>query len=147
MEIAPGVVVMTSSQYETTTTMVQRGRSALLVDPAWTTAELDGIVDWLSNHECRVTAGFATHAHHDHMLWHPGFGDAPRWASPKSAEMAIEWRDELVAMLDPYPPEWPNPLDGIRALPGSTIPSPFGPDGDAAVELIVHDGHVPGHAA
>ncbi len=147
VEIAPGVVVMTSSKYHTTTTIVQRGKSALLVDPAWTTAELDGIVEWLADNDCRVTAGFATHAHHDHMLWHPAFGGAARWASPKSAEMAVEWRDELTAMLDPYPPEWPNPLDGIQALSGSTIPSPFGPDGDEAVELVVHDGHAPGHTA
>ncbi len=65
---------MTSSKYDTTTTIVQRGRNALLVDPAWTTAELDSIVDWLASNGCTVTAGFATHAHHDHMLWHPGFG-------------------------------------------------------------------------
>ena len=147
VEVAPGVVVMTSSKYDTTSTIVRRGSSVLLIDPAWTTAELDGIVVWLADHDCTVTAGFATHAHHDHMLWHPEFGDAPRWASEKSAEMAVEWRDELVAMLDPYPPEWPNPLDGIRAVAGSTLLSPFGTDGDEAVELVVHDGHAPGHTA
>lgn len=147
VEIAPGVVVMTSSKYDTTSTIVRRGRSALLVDPAWTTTELDDLAAWLAEHDCVVTSGFATHAHHDHMLWHPEFGDAPRWASPKSAEMSLEWRDELVAMLDPYPPEWPDPFDGIQALLGDTIPSPFGTDGDEAVELVVHDGHAPGHTA
>ena len=136
---------MTSSKYDTTTTIVRRGSSVLLIDPAWTTAELDGIVVWLSEHDCRVTSGFATHAHHDHMLWHQDFGEAPRWASAKSAEMALEWREELVAMLDPYPREWPNPLDGIHALPGSTIPSAFGSEGDETVELVVHDGHAPGN--
>ncbi len=149
VEIAPGVVVMTSSKYATTTTIVRRDRSVLLVDPAWTTSELDGIVDWLAAHECTVTAGFATHAHHDHMLWHPAFGDAPRWASATSAQKAVEWHDELTAMLDDYPPDWPNPLDGIRALAGDRIPAPFGdgPSADEPIELVVHDGHAPGHTA
>jgi glyoxylase-like metal-dependent hydrolase (beta-lactamase superfamily II) len=147
VEIAPGVVVMTSSKYDTTTTIIRRGHSAMLVDPAWTTAELDSIVDWLGANDCSVTAGFATHAHHDHMLWHPSFGHAPRWASQTSVAMAREWHDELTGMLDAYPPEWPNPLDGIQALAGLTIPSPFGSEGDEDIELVVHDGHAPGHTA
>ena len=150
IEIARDVFVMTSSKYATTSTIVRHGTSALLVDPAWTTDELDDIVRWLAEHDCTVTSAFATHAHHDHMLWHPAFGDAPRWASPRSAELAREWRAELTEMLDVYPPEWPNPLDGIRALESSTIPAPFGDDSDEEaehIELVVHDGHAPGHTA
>ena len=147
VEVAPGVVVLTSSRYDTTTTIVRRGNNVLLVDPAWTTAELEGIVAWLAQHHCTVAAGFVTHAHHDHMLWHPAFGEAPRWASPTTAQMAMEWRSELAASLDDYPPEWPNPLDGIQALPGATVPAPFGAAGDEGIELVVHDGHAPGHTA
>ena len=147
IEVARDVFVLTSSKYDTTSTIVRRDTGALLIDPAWTTDELDDIATWLSEQHCTVTAGFATHAHHDHMLWHPQFGDAPRWASAKSAEMALEWRGELDQQLDEYPLEWPNPLDGIRALDGSAIPSPFGPAGDEDIELVVHDGHAPGHTA
>jgi glyoxylase-like metal-dependent hydrolase (beta-lactamase superfamily II) len=147
VEIARDVFVMTSSKYATTSTIVRRGGSALLVDPAWTAGELDDIVHWLADNDCTVTAGFATHAHHDHMLWHPAFGPAPRWASPRSAELAIEWRDELTEMLDVYPPDWPNPFDGIRGLTGSSIPAPFGADGAETIELVIHDGHAPGHTA
>lgn len=139
--------VMTSTKYATTSTIVRRESGALLVDPAWTIDELNDIVRWLDHNDCTVTAGFATHAHHDHMLWHPAFGDVPRWASPRSAELAVEWRGELTEMLDVYPPDWPNPLDGIRGLTGSTIPTPFGADLAETIELVVHDGHAPGHTA
>lgn len=148
VEIAPDVFVMTAEKYDTTSTIVRSGHSVLLVDPAWTTVELEDIVQWVAQHDCTVTAGFATHAHHDHMLWHPAFGDAPRWASPRSAELAKEWRTELTEMLDEYPADWPNPLDGIRALEGPSIPEPFGLDGGTeTIELVVHDGHAPGHTA
>lgn len=51
-------------------------------------------------------------------------------------------------MLDEYPADWPNPLDGIRALAGDVIPEPFGAGADEPIELdIVHDGHAPGHTA
>ena len=139
--------VLTSSLYDTTSTIIRRDASALLVDPAWTVDELDDIARWLNEHDCVVTCGFATHAHTDHMLWHPSFGDAPRWASPKSVEMAAAWRDEMLPFLEHYPAEWPNPFESIRPLDGLTIPQPFGSDGAEAIELLVHDGHAPGHTA
>lgn len=149
VEIARDVFVMTSEKFATTSTMVRRGASVMLVDPAWTVTELNDIVGWVAARGLRVTAGFCTHAHHDHMLWHPQFGDAPRWASATSVAKAHEWHAELTAMLDDdYPPEWPNPLDGICALGSATIPSPFGDDQLAeSIELVVHDGHSPGHTA
>ncbi|MDO8362410.1 MAG: MBL fold metallo-hydrolase [Actinomycetota bacterium] len=147
-EVAPGVFVTTSSKYDTSSIIVRSGSHVLLVDPAWTTDELDGLERWLHAHECTVTTGFVTHAHHDHMLWHPGFGTAPRWASPTTTHKAAEWRAELEAALDAYPPEWPHPFDGIRALDSATIPLPFGDGGgQESIELVVHDGHAPGHTA
>ncbi len=148
IEVARDVFVLTSSKYDTTSTIIRSGDRVLLVDPAWTTEELNDIASWLAENRCTVTAGFATHAHHDHMLWHPEFGDAPRWASAKSSEMAVAWRTELDQMLDEYPPEWPNPLDGIQPLPTPSIPMPFGAGlPDENIELVVHDGHSPGHTA
>lgn len=147
VEVARDVFVLTSSLYDTTSTIVRRGDSALLVDPAWTPDELDDIAHWLADNGCAVTCGFATHAHTDHMLWHPAFGDAPRWASPKSVEMAAQWREEMLPFLEHYPAEWPNPFESIRPLAGSTLPDPFGTQGAEAIELVVHDGHAPGHTA
>ncbi|MGB8859921.1 MAG: MBL fold metallo-hydrolase [Ilumatobacteraceae bacterium] len=149
VEVAPGVFVMTSERYTTTSTIVRLDDEVLLVDPAWSVAELETIVEWLHAQHAHVTSGFATHAHHDHMLWHPEFGDAPRWTTSKSAALAVEWRAELMEQLgDEFPAEWPNPLDGLTALTTNHIPEPFGTDHlDETIELVEHDGHAPGHAA
>ena len=155
---------MTSERYTTTSTVVVRGRDAFVVDPAWTVAERDGIVAWLRERELEVVAGFATHAHHDHLLWHPELGDVPRWASLGTVRCAHEWRDELIGALgDDLPDGWPNPIDGIRPVAGDRL-DPFALPAHAAdatealdavepmapvepIELVVHDGHAPGHTA
>lgn len=149
IEIAPGVHVTTSSRYTTTSTIVVRDGRALLVDPAWTVDELDGIVAWLRAHGVTVAAGFSTHAHHDHLLWHPDFGDVPRWASATTVRCAHRWRAELTEQLgDDLPAGWPNPIDGVRALDGLVLAAPFGADVPGEpVSLVVHDGHAPGHTA
>ena len=149
IEVAPKVFVMTSTKYTTTSTIIRRGDAVLLVDPAWTVAELDSIRDWLRANDCRVASGFGTHAHHDHLLWHPDFGDAPRWASARTVDLAGEWHDELVAAVDDdYRRDFPDSFLGLRAVPGDRIPDPFGRSSDdEPVQLIVHDGHAPGHTA
>ncbi len=149
VEVAPGVLVSTSARYTTTSSVVCRGGRALLVDPAWGVAELEGLVALLAARGLRVTSGVSTHAHHDHLLWHPGFGDVPRWGSPSTAAMAVEWHDELAAMMDDdVPSDWPDPLLGVRALSEEHVPHPFGDDGeDESIAFVVHDGHAPGHTA
>lgn len=148
VEVAPGVVVATSRRYTTTSTVVVRDGAALLVDPAWTRDELEQIAGWLTANSLTVTAGVSTHAHHDHLLWQPAFGDAPRWASQRSVECAAEWHDEMLAMLDDdLVGEWPDPLLGVRALDGDIVPEPFGGAADETVRFVVHDGHAPGHTA
>ena len=138
-EVADGVHVATSELDLTTSTVLVHGRDALLVDPAWTPAELAGLADWLDDRGLRVVGGFATHAHHDHVLWHPRFGEVPRWASATTAGRATGHRDELVAALGPWPEELRN-LVG-RLTPTDAIPWP------EPVELVVHDAHTPGHTA
>jgi hypothetical protein len=39
-----------------------------------------------------VAAGFSTHPHWDHLLWHPRFGDVPRYATT-AARAASEARE------------------------------------------------------
>ncbi len=138
-EVADGVHVATSELDLTTSTVLVHGRDALLVDPSWTPGELGGLADWLDARGLRVVGGFATHAHHDHVLWHPRFGDGPRWASPTTTERAADHRAELVAALGDWPAEL-EPLVG-RLTPADAIPWPD------PVELVVHDAHTPGHTA
>lgn len=147
-ELVRGVHVATSALCTTTSTVVVRDGAALLVDPAWQPSEIVRIADHLDAHDLVVTAGVATHAHHDHLLWHPRFGDAPRWASARTAELAVQQHDDLVERLGPTAPAWMTDLLGlVRPLDGATVPAPFGPDADEPVEVVVHDGHAPGHTA
>ncbi|MDF2667247.1 MAG: Zn-dependent hydrolase, including glyoxylase, partial [Microbacterium sp.] len=76
--IAPGVLVRTSRVMQTNTTVVMTDGRALLIDPAWLPDELAVLAGELREREITVAEGFATHAHHDHVLWHPEFGDVPR---------------------------------------------------------------------
>ena len=136
-EVAPGVLVATSRVMQTNTTVVVESGRALLIDPAWMPDELDAIAAALRERGLDVAEGFATHAHHDHLLWHPFFGDVPRWASARTAELADVQRDALVEALGA---EFPADLVDLmgRVDAGSTT---------FDIELGVHDGQAPGHTA
>ncbi|WP_231902796.1 MBL fold metallo-hydrolase [Microbacterium sp. TNHR37B] len=122
-----------------------RGR-ALLIDPAWMPDELDALATEIDRRDLTVIGGFATHAHHDHLLWHPRFGDAPRWASAETARLAEAERPALLDALGAdFPAGLADLMGRVRAT-GDTLPPESVPPG-VDVELIVHDGHAPGHTA
>jgi len=136
-DIVPGVLVRTSRVMATNATVIVDAGRALLVDPAWMPDELAGLAAELRERGITVAEGFATHAHHDHVLWHPGFGDVPRWASSRTAELARTERADLVAALGP---EFSPDLVDLMGRVDAGTPA-------SDVELIVHDGHAPGHTA
>lgn len=143
VEVGPGVLVATSRRDTTTSTVIVDDGTTLLVDPAWEPDELGALADWLEEGGLTVAAGFATHSHHDHILWHPGFGGAPRWASADTAWTVAEHRGDLVEMLGPGWPLQLTPLVGqVQPLPGTLVPWP-----GRRAEIVVHDGHCIGHAA
>lgn len=144
-EVTPGVLVATSSIMATNTTVLTDGHEALVVDPSWTPDELDSLASQLRERCLRVIGGFATHAHHDHLLWHPDLGAAPRLASPRTAALAREERDGLQQALGPsFPPDLKDLMG--RVEPTERMPEHCVPDG-LTVELLIHDGHAPGHTA
>jgi glyoxylase-like metal-dependent hydrolase (beta-lactamase superfamily II) len=153
--VADGVLVRTSRRASTTTTLVlgppdrDGVRPGLLVDPAWEADELEAIADEIDALGVRVVAGLATHAHHDHLLWHPRYGaDVVRWASAGTVrEVATRW-DALVAELTAdaaYPDEVLDTFAHVAAVPGDALPDPDGVLPETRV--VVHDGHAPGHTA
>lgn len=172
-EVADGVLVRTSRRLSTTTTLVlgragTTPRPALLVDPCWDPDELAAIADDLASRGVRVIAGLATHAHHDHLLWHPSYGaDVTRWASAGTAAVVAARRGEL---LDELLADGPGAHEEAAGVPGQTLPprvlALFGrvsalpggdgphrtriPDPQAVLpphDVVVHDAHAPGHAA
>jgi glyoxylase-like metal-dependent hydrolase (beta-lactamase superfamily II) len=144
VEVAPGVFVFTSRREHTTSTLVVGSRSnGLLVDPAWEPDELAAIASDIAGRAVVVEAGFATHAHYDHVLWHPKFGRAPRYASAATVARVNRERKALVTALGPA---WPPKL---AQLVGRVEPPPSGGLflGAEPIELITHDAHLPGHTS
>jgi glyoxylase-like metal-dependent hydrolase (beta-lactamase superfamily II) len=145
-EIAPGLLVGTSSYALTTTTLVVGSSGTggcLLIDPAVTVAELTALAASLRARGLRAAAGWSTHPHWDHVLWSAEFGDAPRYAAPAAVTAAETDRDGILAEVQADAPGHDLSLVGrLQALDASTIPW----DGPEA-RLIVHDGHAPGHGA
>jgi hydroxyacylglutathione hydrolase len=143
-EIAPGVLVATGVLYTTTTTVVTGPDGAcLVIDPAVTVAEITGLAAALAARGLRPALGWSTHAHWDHVLWHGSLGDVPRHATPAAAATARNDHDGLAAAaLESAPGHDVSLIGQVTPLSGTSIPW----DGPAA-ELIVHDGHAPGHAA
>ncbi len=135
------VGVTTSRRDLTTSTVVISDGQALLVDPAWDADELAGIAADLTDLGVVVSAGFCTHAHHDHVLWHPGLGPAPRFASSRVADICARDRERIVKRLGP---RWPVELaELVGRVAGTDGAIPDWP----GVRLLTHDAHAPGHTA
>jgi len=143
-EIAPGVLVATSSYAMTTSTVVVGASGdCLVIDPAVTTADLAGLAGELARRGLRPVAGWSTHPHWDHVLWSRELGDAPRYAAPAAVAVAETERDGILDGARRAVPDLDLELVGrMRSLDASAIPW----DGPEA-RLIVHDGHAPGHGA
>jgi glyoxylase-like metal-dependent hydrolase (beta-lactamase superfamily II) len=143
-KVATGLLVATSRTYAlNSVVVVGQAGGVLLIDPGWPEDELDEIAAELAELSLTPVAGFATHAHHDHVLWHPAFGEVPRWASPDTVRLSGSHRDEMLEALGPdYRSEVLALVGRISALPGLDIPW-AGPETD----VILHNAHIEGHSA
>jgi hydroxyacylglutathione hydrolase len=145
-EVAAGVLVATSDLYLTTTTVVVGpGGGCLVIDPAVTVADLAALSAELAGRGLRPRAAWATHPHWDHVLWSRDLGDAPRYAAPRAVAAARDDRAVLLQALAEEAPGHDLELVGrLAALPAGAGAIPW--DGPTA-QVIVHDGHAPGHGA
>jgi glyoxylase-like metal-dependent hydrolase (beta-lactamase superfamily II) len=145
-EIAPGVLIATSSFALTTTTVVVSSASpggCLLIDPAATVAELAALAARLGDLGLRPSVAWSTHPHWDHVLWSAELGAAPRYAAPAAVTIAAAERDRILDEVQRTAPGHDLSLVGrLRPLDEPAIPW-HGPE----ARLIVHDGHAPGHGA
>lgn len=143
VRVAPGVWTHTATTWVSVTTIVVGDDAqVLLIDPNVTPGDLEVITGELDAHGWRVAAGFATHAHWDHLVWSAAFGDVPRWATPTAASGARSEHATLVRAADDVAPGHDPALIGqVRALPGTSVPWP-GPE----VVVLPYPGHCPGSA-
>jgi glyoxylase-like metal-dependent hydrolase (beta-lactamase superfamily II) len=139
-QVADGVWVR-QSEWVWTNSIVVRGEDGLIViDPGIHGSELEELADDLDRLGIPVVAGFSTHPHFDHLLWHPRFGDVPRYATAPCAQLATEARERAQAMAAESASDVPLELVAlVTPLPADGGPVPG--------ELIVHQAHAVGHAA
>jgi glyoxylase-like metal-dependent hydrolase (beta-lactamase superfamily II) len=139
-QVADGLWVR-QSEWVWTNSIVVRGEDGLiLVDPGIEGAELDQLADDLDRLGIPVVAGFSTHPHWDHLLWHPRFGEVPRYATAAAAHVANEARDRAQAMAA-------ESASGISLeLIAQVTPLPAD-GGPVPGEILEHQAHAIGHAA
>src|ERR1700712_5111215 len=139
-QVADGVWVR-QSEWVWSNSIVVRGDDGLvLVDPGIDGSELNQLADDLDGLGVPVVAGFSTHLHWDHLLWHSRFGDVPRYATSACAEAAVGVRGRAQAMAAESATGVPLELVAlVTPLPadGGGVPG----------ELIQHEAHAVGHAA
>jgi glyoxylase-like metal-dependent hydrolase (beta-lactamase superfamily II) len=152
-QVAEGVLIHESEFCQSNAVVVQGRAGVLLIDPGVLGPEMAAVADDLRELGQPVVAGFSTHPHWDHLLWHARLGAAPRYGT---ARCAATGRDQLA---DPrakariaerlIPPDIAGqvPLDLlglITGLAGETRQIPWdGPE----VRIVEHQAHAPGHAA
>lgn len=145
-QIAEGVLVHESEFCQSNAVVVQGRTGVLLIDAGVHESELSCLAKDLLEAGQTVVAGFSTHPHWDHLLWHPDLGEPVRWGTARCADTA---RERLSHGIDARRAGIPDdvPLDllgNIVGLPGGTVKIPW--DGPA-VRIIEHQAHAPGHAA
>src|SRR3954471_22380070 len=141
-EVADGVWVRQSEWVWSNSTVVRGDDGVILVDPGIHGAELEQLADDIDTLGIPVVAGFSTHLHWDHLLWHARFGDVPRYAMPASASAAVApgVRERGQAMAAESATDVPLDLIAlVTALPPDGGPVPG--------EIVAHEAHAVGHAA
>jgi glyoxylase-like metal-dependent hydrolase (beta-lactamase superfamily II) len=139
-QVADGVWVR-QSEWVWTNSIAVRGEDGLiLVDPGINGSELDELADDLDRLGIPVVAGFSTHPHWDHLLWHSRFGDVPRYATPAGVKVASQTRERQQAGAAEVASG--IPLDLVALV--TPLPADGGP---VPGEIIEHHAHAVGHAA
>jgi glyoxylase-like metal-dependent hydrolase (beta-lactamase superfamily II) len=138
--VADGVWVRQSEWVWTNSIAVRAEDGLILIDPGITGSELDQLADDVDGLGIPVVAGFSTHPHWDHLLWHPRFGDVPRYATPACAELAGQARERAQQMAAETAPD--IPLEVVALV--TPLPADRGP---VPGEIIEHQAHAIGHAA
>jgi glyoxylase-like metal-dependent hydrolase (beta-lactamase superfamily II) len=147
-QVAEGVLIHESEFVQSNAIVVQGRAGVLLIDPGVHGDEMACLANDLSDSSQTVVAGFSTHPHWDHLLWHAGLGAAPRYGTARcaaTAEDRLSGGVDAVAKAAGIPEQVPLDLLGlITGLPAGTAQIPW--DGPQ-VRIIEHQAHAPGHAA
>jgi glyoxylase-like metal-dependent hydrolase (beta-lactamase superfamily II) len=139
-QVADGVWVRQSEWVWSNAIVVRGDDGLILVDPGIDGSDLNQLADDVDRLGVPVVAGFATHPHWDHLLWHHRFGDVPRYATAAGADAARQARERAQTMAAESASGIPLELIAL------VTPVP-GDNGAVPGEVVEHDAHAVGHAA
>src|SRR5580700_6898626 len=152
-QVAEGVLIHESEFVQSNAVVVQGRAGVLLIDPGVLGDEMACLANDLADSGQTVVAGFSTHPHWDHLLWHARLGAAPRYGTARCAatvrDRLSDPRAKARIAAELIPPDIAEqvPLDllgRITGLPAEMAQIPW--DGPG-VRIIEHQAHAPGHAA
>ncbi len=151
-QVAEGVLIHESEFCQSNAIVVHGRAGVLLIDPGVHGSEMACLANDLGELGQPVVAGFSTHPHWDHLLWHAGLGAAPRYGTARCAATIrvllsdAGWKDSIAGWIPPDIAEqisW-DLFGLITGLPAEMARIPW--DGPQ-VRIIEHQAHAPGHAA
>ena len=152
-QVAEGVLIHESEFCQSNAVVVHGRAGVLLIDPGVLGDEMAALANDLRELGQPVVAGFSTHPHWDHLLWHARLGAPPRYGTTRGAAFVRDRLSDpgakarIAAQLIPPDIAGQVPLDLmglITGLPAETAQIPW--DGPQ-VRIIEHQAHAPGHAA
>ena len=151
-QVAEGVLIHQSEFCQSNAVVVQGRAGVLLIDPGVQDDEMACLANDLSQSGQTVVAGFSTHPHWDHVLWHSRLGTAPRYGTAGCAAAVRDqmsgagWQARIAGWIPPDIAEqisW-DLFGLVTSLSAETARIPW--DGPQ-VRIIEHRAHAPGHAA
>src|SRR4051794_4661109 len=89
-QVAEGVLVHQSEFMQTNTVVVQGDAGVLVIDAGVLGEEMVCLASDVRELGQPVEAGFSTHPHWDHLLWHESLGEAPRYGTTRCAATVRE---------------------------------------------------------
>ena len=151
-QVAEGVLIHKSEFCQSNAVVVHGRAGVLLIDPGIQGNEMDCLANDLSSSGQAVVAGFSTHPHWDHLLWHARLGAAPRYGTARCAATVrvqlsdVRWRARIAEWI---PPDIAGqvPLDLLGLITGLPAEMARVPWDGPQIRIVEHQGHAPGHAA
>jgi glyoxylase-like metal-dependent hydrolase (beta-lactamase superfamily II) len=151
-QVAEGVLRHESEFMQSNAVVVQGRAGVLLIDPGILDSEMVALANDLRELSQPVVAGFSTHPHWDHLLWHAPLGSAPRYSTARCAATVRERLSDAGAkarIAGLIPPDIVEqvPLDLLGLITGLPAEMAQIPWDGPQVRIIEHQAHALGHAA
>jgi glyoxylase-like metal-dependent hydrolase (beta-lactamase superfamily II) len=151
-QVAEGVLIHESEFCQSNAVVVHGRAGVLLIDPGVQGHEMACLANDLRELGQPVVAGFSTHPHWDHLLWHARLGAAPRYSTARGAATVRARLSDAGAkarIAELIPPDIAEqvPLDLLGLVTGLPAETPRIPWDGPHVRIIEHQAHAPGHAA